>query len=157
MKSSLEYPTTCLKQLNCLNAVRSWFHVDSGSPGGAGGYSLESACGGDSIYPSIGKSPSVLCADLLLPPTIPVIVHLYCFVSNIKMYGFSRMNLGGLILWFVLRTWGGGGGGGELSVSPTEVLATDTNHVLEAEDTKTYTACCLTKGAQNFAWEDKTA
>lgn len=40
---------------------------------------------------------------------------------------------------------------------PTEVLATDTNHVLEAEDTKMYKACCLIKGAQNFAWEDKTA
>lgn len=65
-----------------------------------------------------------------MPPTILVIVHLYCFVSNIKMYWFSRMNLGGLILWFVLRTLGGGGG--ELYVSPTEVLATDTNHVLES-------------------------
>lgn len=89
-----------------------------------------------------------------MPPTILVIVHLYCFVSDIQMYWFSRMNLGGLILWFVLSTLGGGG---EVYVSPTEVFATDTNHALEAEDTKAYKACCLIKGAQNFAWEDKTA
>lgn len=50
----------------------------------------------------------MLCADLLISPTILVIVRLYCFVSNIKMYWFSRMNLGGLILRFVLSTLGGG-------------------------------------------------
>lgn len=68
---------------------------------------------------------------------------------------FSRMNLGGIILYFVLRTLGGGA---DVCVSPTEgVLATDTNYILKAEDTKTYKACCLIRGAQNFAWEDKTA
>ena len=90
----------------------------------------------------------MLCAYLLMPPTILGIVRLSCFVSNIKMYWFSRVNLGELVLWFVLSTLGGGG---EVYVSPTEVLATDTNHVLEAEDTKMYKACCLIKGAQNFA------